>query len=484
MSIAKGSKMKNFNIIAACLKNSRGIGYKNTLPWQRIKEDMQFFKDKTQKTSSQNSINSVIMGRKTFESMGSQCLKNRLNIVLTRSNINEANLVSLSRPIFVNSLSEALSIRGVNDRPMDQRFVIGGENLYKQAINDSDCKNIYLTEINSDKHIECDTFFPQIPRLFKQVDQRISDNLVFRHYTNVSDPGSQEKQYLDCMRDILENGEKIQDRTGVGTRSLFSKNLTFDIKVKNPWETDLQKLQYQIPGLTTKKMFFKGVIWELIWFLNGNTDVKFLQDRGVGIWNGNSTREYLDKIGLHDVPTNNIGKGYGYQWTNWNGQGINQIKNIIQTLKTDPGSRRIVLSAWNVGQLDQMSLPPCHLMYIFKVTDHHLDTKTLNCQVILRSNDMFLGSPFNIASTAILTILISRCVGMLPGKISLNISDAHIYENHIDQVKEQLTRVPLEFPVLKIGKNANTYEDICNLIFEDFEIDYHSWDPIKAEMAV
>ncbi len=481
--------MKNFNIIVAFLKGTRGIGYKNTLPWNKIKEDILYFKNLTQTTTLPQMVNSVIMGRNTFESIGNKCLKNRLNIVLTSSlNNNSRTFNGLQTPIFVNSLSDALNISNVSDRHINQKFVIGGEKLYRTAIIDDNCKNIYTTEIDSNEEIQCDRFFPEIPRWFKQIDhksdQSQSNKLTFRQYRNVSDKSSQENAYLECMSDILENGEKIIDRTKIGTRSLFSKNLTFDIKVINPLETDLKKTEYQIPGLTTKKMFFKGVIWELIWFLNGNTDVKFLQDRGVKIWNGHSTREYLDSIGLHDIPTNNIGKGYGFQWIDWNGQGINQIKNIIHQLKTDPASRRIVLSAWNLGQLDKMALAPCHVMYLFKVTNHDQKIKTLNCQVVLRSNDMFLGSPFNIASTAILTILISRCVGMLPGKISLNITDAHIYENHIDQVKEQLTRIPLEFPSMIINKNADTYENICNLTFDDFKIDYHSWDQIKADMAV
>jgi len=410
-------------------------------------------------------------------------LKNRLNIVLTRSKIDNGSS-NIDAPVFVNSLAEALSITNMFDKMVDQRFVIGGEDLYTQAITSEWCDKLYLTEIDLVEDIECDRFFPPIPRNFKQVESKQNNRLTFQEYVNVSDPNSQENQYLDLMRQILENGERVMDRSRVGTRSLFSKNLTFDIRVKNPEETDPKKLIYQFPGLTTKKMFFKGVVWELVWFLNGSTDVKFLQDRGVKIWNGHSTREYLDSIGLHDVPTNNIGKGYGYQWTNWGGKGINQIEKIIHQLKTEPESRRILLSAWNVGQLDQTSLPPCHCVYLFKVTNHQKDKKTLNCQVILRSNDMFLGSPFNIASTAILTILMSRCVGMLPGKISLNITDAHIYENHVDQVKEQLTRTPLEFPTIKIDQDASTYEEICDLTYENFKIDYHSWDQIKADMAV
>ena len=470
--------MKGFNIVAGFFKN----GSNKILPWTRICKDQSNFKSLTRMTDSPQTVNSVIMDHQTFKDMNYTCLKDRLNIVIGKK-FNFIHSNTFESPVFVDTLSDGLNIDNVYDRSVDRKFVIGNEELYNHAITMNQCKDIYLTHTDA-QNIVCNQSTPHIPvpKSFKSVDHVLGND--FYQYTNISDIDSQEYKYLECMRDILENGEKIVDRTLVGTRSLFSKNLTFDVIVKNPSEQDLKKIIYQIPGLTTKKMFFKGVVWELIWFLNGNTDVKFLQDRNVKIWNGHSTREYLDSIGLHDVPTNNIGKGYGYQWINWNGYGINQIKKIIHQLKTDPTSRRTVLSAWNVGQLNQMALQPCHCMYLFKVTDHHKEIKTLNCQVILRSNDMFLGSPFNIASTAILTILISRCVGMIPGKISLNITDAHIYENHVDQVKEQLTRVPLEFPTMVIDKDASTYEDLCSLTYNDFKIDYYSWDTIKADMAI
>jgi thymidylate synthase len=481
--------MEKFSIIAAFLKKSRGIGFENKLPWKHNKEDMAHFTRITTGgfTMTSEKLNAVIMGKKTWQSMA-QSLKNRINIVITRDahmkNNNDTPI------IFTRSFDEALQVTQIANKNVNKRFLIGGEYFYAHTITNPNCEKLYLTEIDDNvdgKVIPVDKYFPSIPSWFRETSRQNnkSNTLSFVEYDNMLDPLSAECSYLQCLYDILLRGEIIKDRTGVGTRSLFSQNLNFDIHVLNPEEDDQTKIKYTIPALTTKKMFFNGVIWELIWFLNGFTDATWLQKRKVHIWDGNTTREYLDKIGLTNVKTGEIGLGYGYQWINWNGQNINQIENIINTLKTNPASRRIVLSAWNVGQLDKMALPPCHMMYIFKVSNHHLKKKTLNCQVILRSNDMFLGSPFNILSTAFLTILISRCVNMHPGSISLNITDAHIYENHIDQVKEQLVRIPCKFPTLEIDKCIGSYEDMCNLINTDFLIkDYTSWAPIKANMAV
>jgi thymidylate synthase len=472
--------MKQFSIICAYLKGSKGIGYKNDLPWGHIKEDMLHF---NRTTTSKTNLNALIMGRKTWDSIKNKPLKNRLNIVLS-SSTNGINKTSENGGVlFSNSIDDILNMSKYDDKHIAEKYVIGGEDIFKMTITNPNCKKLYVTEI--DKYLPFDRIFPEIPDWFKLTkNTKYNDTLSFLEYDNKLDTTSQEYCYLDCMKDILLNGEKIYDRTKIGTLSSFSKNLTFDIGLENPDSSDELKL-YRVPAITTKKLFFNGIIWELIWFLNGNTNTKWLTDRNVNIWNGNSSREYLDKIGLTDVKTGEIGLGYGYQWTNWNGDNINQIKNIIDTLKKSPESRRIVLSAWNVGQLDKMALPPCHMMYIFKVSDHDKEVKTLNCQVVLRSNDMFLGSPFNIMSTAILTILLSRCVNMNPGKISLNITDAHIYQNHIEQVKEQINRIPYKFPTLQINKNISSYEDICKLNANDFIIsDYNYWPKLGGTMAV
>lgn len=299
-----------------------------------------------------------------------------------------------------------------------------------------------------------------------------------------------EQKYLDAMNNILYSGDHIDDRTGTGTISLFDVNITYDITVLNLGQQSLEH-QYIIPIFTTKSIYFKGIITELLWFLRGHTDTNLLKKQGNNIWNGNTSRESLDKLGLHNYPEGELGPGYGYQWIHWGGDwrsgegGINQIENIINTLKTDPFSRRMVLSAWNVSDLEKMALPPCHLMYIFKVSLNEDEKKVLNCKVILRSNDMFLGHPFNAVSASILTIMIARCVDMIPGKIALSISDAHIYQNHVEQVKIQLTREPNETPYVTLNKEINCYEDIVSLEYKDFTLSpYESWPRIPASMAI
>lgn len=360
------------------------------------------------------------------------------------------------------------------------------DNIVSYNFNDirkrDDCflyiENLYVPDVADPNEYK-------IPVSFKKGET--TDNVI--HYKNIMNFNSQELKYLDCMDEIIKSGDVISDRTGIGTLSVFDMNMQFDINVLN-LEDQQQNYKYDIPIFTTKSLYFKGIVLELLWFLNGHTDTKLLSDKGVHIWDGNTSREALDKLGL-DYPEGELGPGYGHQWVNWGGNlneknGINQIENIINTLKTDPFSRRIVLNAWNVGDLNKMALPPCHMMYIFKTTKCNLTNRNkLNCKVILRSNDMFLGNPFNVVSASVLTILISKCVGMIPGKISLSICDAHIYTNHIIQVKTQLERVPLETPYLTIEKDISTYDDITKLEYEDFKLSkYKSWPKISASMAV
>ena len=347
---------------------------------------------------------------------------------------------------------------------------------------------IYTTVINKDYNADC--YFPKITKNFVAFDKKIlSDDATLNIYQNKSNLNSQEYNYLNCLHHVLNNGEYVMDRTKTGTLSVPHQQISFDINsIDNSNQT---KIIYYPPFITTKSLYLQGVIWELIWFLSGNPDAKWLQERKVKIWDGNTSRQFLDSVGLKNYEEGMIGPGYGPQWVNWGGDwrsskhtGINQIKYIIETLKNEPASRRAVLSAWNVADLSKMALPPCHMMYIFKVSEHNSDKKKLNCMVILRSNDLFLGCPFNIASASLLTILLSRTLNMLPGKITLNISDAHIYSNHIEQVKEQLLRTPLELPELRINKEINTYEDMIKLTYKDFETTkYYCWPTIKADMA-
>ncbi len=481
--------MSTFNIIVAFCISDRGIGFKGKLPWPTIKADLKRFANITTDTQDNKKTNCVIMGRKTWNSIPKVPLKNRINIIISTSmNINNDTTRTF------RTLSDALKWCYQQDT-IESTFVIGGEACFREALKRPDCKYVYTTEVSA--KYPSDVFFPEIPQWFKEQTDKIEkigkdpDNLCeFKTYRSALNLRSEEYQYLTSLKNILEKGEEIKDRTGVGTLSVFDENFKFTIETLNP-EAKQTDLIYRIPALTTKKLYLGGVVWELLWFLNGEVNSKWLKDKNVNIWNGHSSKEYLASVGLNNYQEGEIGPGYGHQWINWGGDwknktgGVNQIVKILDELKKSPSSRRAVLSAWNVTDIPKMALPPCHVMYIFKVTDHNKAKKKLNCKMIIRSNDMFLGNPFNILSTALLTILMSRALDMLPGSIAISITDAHIYKNHIEQVKNQLDRTPYEFPKLQIPKNVSSWEDMCKLTLKDFEFkDYYHWDGIKADMAV
>lgn len=476
--------METFNIIVAFSQN-RGIGFNGKLPWTKIESDMKRFIQLTTITKDNSKKNCVIMGRKTWESI-LKPLNNRLNIIISSTiYINNDNTRTFKT--LDDALKYCYMLQRYNE--IESIFVIGGEVCYKEAIIRLDCKFIYTTLVKQDTI--SDTYFPNIPQHFKELIEHTTfdETCEYRTYKNIYNTNSEEFQYLNCLKKILETGEDIIDRTGIGTLSVFDENFKFTIDTINP-DAEQSDLIYRVPALTTKKLYLNGVIWELLWFINGEVNTKWLKEKNVNIWNAHSSKEYLSSIGL-DYEEGYIGPGYGHQWVNWGGDwknktgGINQIVKILEDLKKNPSSRRAVLSAWNVADLSKMALPPCHMMYIFKVTDHDKLRKKLNCKMIIRSNDMFLGSPFNILSTALLTILMSRALNMLPGSIAISITDAHIYKNHIEQVKKQLNRTPYEFPKLQITKDINNWTDMCNLSADNFKfIDYNHWDNIKGQIAV
>ena len=255
----------------------------------------------------------------------------------------------------------------------------------------------------------------------------------------------QEYQYLNLLEHILENGERKGDRTGTGTISTFGYQMRFD-------------LAKGFPLLTTKKVHFKSVVHELLWFVKGDTNVKYLRDNGVRIWN-----EWADADG-------NLGPVYGHQWRSWeaaDGRVVDQFADVIEQIRSNPDSRRLIVSAWNVGDLDKMALPPCHLLFQFYVSNGKL-----SCQLYQRSADVFLGVPFNIASYALLTLMIASVLGLEPGEFVHTIGDAHIYDNHMEQVKTQLSREPKGFPKIRVNKGVKS---IFDFTFEDFELE--GYDP-------
>jgi len=263
------------------------------------------------------------------------------------------------------------------------------------------------------------------------------------------------RQYLDLLERVLEEGVDKSDRTGTGTKSVFGHQMRFN-------------LEEGFPALTTKKLHLRSIIHELLWFLKGDTNVKYLQDNGVRIWN-----EWADKNG-------DLGPIYGYQWRSWptaNGKHIDQISQVIDSIQKNPNSRRHIVSAWNVSELENMALPPCHILFQFYVADGKL-----SCQLYQRSADIFLGVPFNIASYALLTMMIAQVTGLKTGDFVHTLGDAHIYSNHMEQVKLQLTRNTRALPEMMINPDIN---NIFDFKYEDFKlINYDSHPGIKGDIAV
>jgi thymidylate synthase len=265
----------------------------------------------------------------------------------------------------------------------------------------------------------------------------------------------EEQQYLDLLAEVLEHGARKTDRTGTGTLSVFGRQLRF-------------RLDPTFPLLTTKKLHLKSILYELLWFLRGDTNVKWLQERGVTIWN-----EWADENG-------ELGPVYGYQWRHWRTPGggeIDQIANVIDSLRRKPDSRRHIVTAWNPGDVERMALPPCHALFQFYVAEGQL-----SCQMYQRSADLFLGVPFNIASYALLTRMVAQVTGLVPGEFVLTLGDAHLYLNHLEQAREQLSRAPRPFPRMRLNPQVR---ELSEFRYEDFSVEgYEPHPAIKAPIAV
>lgn len=263
------------------------------------------------------------------------------------------------------------------------------------------------------------------------------------------------KPYLDLLHHVLENGVTKEDRTGTGTLSVFGYQMRYN-------------LQDGFPLLTTKKLHLRSIIHELLWFLNGETNVAYLHKNGVSIWD-----EWADENG-------ELGPIYGFQWRNWiapDGRQIDQIANVIETLKKNPDSRRIIVSSWNVADIEKMTIPPCHSFFQFYVAEGEL-----SCQMYQRSADMFLGVPFNIASYALLTMMVAQVCDLKLGELVHTLGDTHIYNNHFEQVKLQLSREPRPYPKMILNENVKS---IFDFKYEDFYLEgYNPYSPIKGEIAV
>jgi thymidylate synthase len=285
-----------------------------------------------------------------------------------------------------------------------------------------------------------------------------------------------EKQYLDLVNKIIKQGNVRGDRTGTGTSSIFGAQMRFNLRDNT------------FPLLTTKKVFYRGIAEELFWFIRGSTNAGELQAKNVRIWDGNSSREYLDSIGLTDREEGDLGPVYGFQWrhfgaeytdmhADYSGKGVDQLAQVIQTIKNKPSDRRIIMCAWNPSDLSKMALPPCHCLVQFYVANEEL-----SCQLYQRSADMGLGVPFNIASYSLLTVMIAHVTGLKPGDFVHTLGDAHVYNNHVEALKVQLGREPRQFPKITVKRKIDKIEDFT---IDDFEISGYDPHPkIAMDMAV
>lgn len=454
------------NIIVA-YDEEYGIGKDNSIPWY-CKDDMRFFKRITQNGS-------LVMGRNTweslsFESRNSLSTNGRRCIVITS---NPQGVECDTAASYEEAKRLALSF---SQDHYNRVFFIGGHRVYADALIDPDVKNMYATRM--DGSYECDVVMPYFDekKWYVKYKLQLGEHSVLTHFIREHE----EHQYLDLLHKIVTTGSYLQDRTKTGIYSVFGAQMRFDCSEK-------------FPLLTTKKTYFKGILHELLWFMKGETDSKKLEEVGVNIWKGNTSREYLDAHGFHSRDEGDIGPGYGHQWRHWNAKytspredytnrGIDQLKNCVESIKREMASgdhdRRNIMLAWNPEQIDEMSLPPCHILVQF-----YLENGNLSLHMYQRSADMFLGVPFNIASYALLLKIVAKLTDTKPRDLIMSFGDAHVYSNHVDAVYEQLQNSPYPFPTVEIDVNTNT--KITDITPDMITIkDYTHHKPIKAPMAI
>jgi thymidylate synthase len=400
-----------------------------------------------------------------MKSLKNGYLKNRINIIITskviQNNSENENVYYVSN--FNDALICAYSLVG---KDASRIWVIGGAVVYNTAVNHPDLNLIYHSKING--NYECDVKF-ELPEC-----QIISSNLLDNFTLNICKiKDTAEYSYLRLLNEVLQYGDERQTRNGI-VLSLFGKELSFNVSDS-------------FPLLTTKKMFTKGIIEELLFFIRGETDTNKLMEQGINIWKGNTTRDFLDKLGLN-YDEGMMGPMYGYQWrffglpyqtSSEHNNYVDQFKNIIETLKTDPNSRRLIMTDFNPSMVNEGVLYPCHSLIIqFYVIDNKLSIKMYQ-----RSADLFLGLPFNIASTTLLLYIVAKLCKLEPANVHISLGDCHIYEVHMNQVKEQLKRQPFKFPKLIIPE-FKSLEDVEQATYKDFILeDYNCHPSIKAEMV-
>jgi dihydrofolate reductase/thymidylate synthase len=478
--------MINLIFSGVFFKNQFAIGKDNELLFT-IPDDLKYFKTTTVH-------NVVLMGRKTWDSIpdDKKPLKNRINLVLTRDKL-------ISRPIPKNLTDEKVYFTSYKQFEKFYKknvgvnvFVIGGAEILNKFIDESLADKIYFTEINVNKQfvVNANVFvniFNNDYKLISISEAKYFDTCSYRHllYHKVQEKSHNEEKYVNLCKEIINGGEERNDRTLVGTQSIFGKQLHFDIS-------------QSIPLLTTKSVPWKHVIEELLWFMRGDTDSKILSKKGVRIWDGNTSRKFLDSRGLYLYDEGVLGKGYGWQWRFFGAKylpvfadtsnisnrcyigGFDQLKYVINELKTNKYSRRILMCYWNPNDLNETALPPCHYSCQFYVHDDD----TLDCHFTMRSTDCGLGLPFNIVSYAIFTYIIAMKCNLKPGKLIYTGGDVHVYKNHIKDLLVQLDRDIRPEPHIIVNPLVKN-KKIEEITINDFDlVGYFPHPHVKLFMAV
>jgi len=531
-----------FHVIVAHSYPEFGIGIEGSLPWNYTKE-LRYFKNITTKNwlsndnlftkeindLSQPTKNIVVFGRQTWEHMNEKgkqnILKNRVVIVISNSKDVEKKADNEYWTPWDNLINILLELRH-NLYISNHVFFSGGQTIYKQALTDYPIECVHVTEVylnERSNRAKFDTFFPsytphnwcinshcfinpdsfirlglyECSPFISETDKNTGRDGWYRHKTYCSSLfandysesftnkwiSDEAEQYLAIMNEIMQYGIDRDDRTGIGTRSIFSSRQLYD-------------LSDTFPIITTRHQWLRGIFEELKLYLSGKTDNTILQDKGINIWNGNTSREFLNSRGLDDYPEGDMGETYGFNFRHFGGKyenckseyrrgenGFDQVENVINLIKTDPTSRRIIINLWNPSTTHKAALPSCLMMYQFFV-DTRL--KTLNCQIYIRSSDYFLANNWNCCTGALLVYMICalKDIPYTPGFISVVTGDTHIYKTHFKQVNENLTRDAVPFPKLEINKEK-VYETLEDFEFADLRlIGYQAQPTIYADMAV
>ena len=484
-----------FNIVV-CTDKIFGIGKNNDIPW-KFNKDIQYFKNLTIGNINEDKYNVVIMGNNTYKSIPLKYrpLNKRINMILSKSHVptNNESLDDIeyikNNPVYFNNIDHLLIYLDKIKTYVNNCFIIGGSMIYNIFLNLKLVNTIYLTKINN-KSYECNTFFDL--ELYKKqfkiisetpyidIDTKINKSSTLINYI-YSYINKEENKFIKTVNKILNKGVYNLDRSGVGTLSIFGKSFTYDIR------------NYRLPLFTHRKVFLRGIIEELLFFISGKTDTKILEEKKVNIWKGHTSREFLDSRSLQHYKEGSYGPSYGFQLrhfdadfindeTDYTGKGFDQLEDVIYQIKNNPTSRRILFSYWNPSVLNKVPLPSCHLLYQFHV---NIETNELSCSFYQRSNDYMLAGVYNICSASILVFMLCKICNLKPGKIIHNIGNIHIYMNQIEVVKEIVQNEPYNFPLLFIEDSKNEIKKIEDFRFEHFKLlFYNSYKKYNITMSV